>query len=413
MKRLLLPFIGIIWLLFITSTMSFAQQNGIIQCATMENDAILRANNPNLGTLDDMEQFLAPIIKDKKEGNSNPNAHIIDGVYIIPIVVHVVHNGEAIGTGDNISYARIQSQIATLNDDFRRRAGTNGFNTHPAGADTKIEFRLAQRKPDGTAFTEIGVNRINRNTQGWTAPPYSTDYINTNIKPYTTTTQGYDGSVYMSFWCVPISGNILGYAQFPQTTLSGMGCDPQSTVTDGVVMTTGSVGGQTSPGTTATYDLGRTATHEIGHWLGLLHIWGDGDCNVDDFCADTPLSADPSSGCPTGRNSCTTSPVDMIENYMDYSTDICMNIFTNDQKIRMRTTLETTRFSLINSVASIPPNPSDAGVLNIITPIGDICSGTVTPSVRVKNYGSTALTSVTVEYRIGTTAAYTSQAITD
>jgi hypothetical protein len=415
MKKVLLPILGVIWFAFLTlfSTTAFAQYNGYIRCETMENDAALRANNPNLGTLEDMEQMLAPIIKDKKQGNSN--AHIVDGVYIIPVVVHVVHDGEALGVGNNISYARIQSQIATLNDDFRRRAGTNGFNTHPNGADTKIEFRLAQRQPNGTAFTEIGVNRIDRNAQGWTAPPYATGFINGTIKPFTTTTQGYDGTVYMSFWCVPISGSILGYAQFPQTTLGGMDCNTVNMVTDGVVMTTGSVGGQTTPGTSAPYDLGRTATHEVGHWLGLRHIWGDGGCGVDDFCADTPLAAASNGGCATGTNSCVDTPIDfpdMVENYMDYSTDICMNIFTNDQKVRMRAILETTRFSLINSVASIPPNPSDAGVLNIITPIGDICSGTVTPSIRIKNYGSTALTSVTIESRIGTTGAYTSQAFT-
>ncbi|WP_375562240.1 M43 family zinc metalloprotease [Bernardetia sp. OM2101] len=415
MKRILLPLLGVIWFAFLTlsSTTTYAQYNGYVRCATMENDTELRANNPNLGTLDDMEQMLAPLIKDKQQGN--PNAHIVDGVYIIPVVVHVIHNGEPIGTGDNISYARIQSQIQTLTDDFRRNAGTNGFNNNPVGADTKIEFRLAQRQPNGTAFTEIGVNRINRNTQGWGAPPYATGFVDATIKPYTTTTQGYDGTVYMSFWCVPLSGGILGYAQFPQTTLSGMDCNTTNSVTDGVVMTTGSVGGETTPGTSAPYDLGRTATHEVGHWLGLRHIWGDGGCTADDFCADTPTAGASNGGCPTGTNSCTDTPVDfpdMIENYMDYTTDACMNIFTNDQKVRMRTILETTRFSLINSVASIPPNPSDAGVLNIITPLGDICSGTVTPSVRIKNYGSTALTSVTVESRIGTTGAYTSQVFT-
>ena len=416
MKRVLLPILGVIWFtfafLFTTNTL-FAQQNGVIRCATMEKDALLRANNPNLGTLDDMERMLAPIIKQKKEGN--PNAHIVDGVYIIPVVVHVIHNGEAIGTGNNISYARIQSQIETLNDDFRRRVGTNGFNNHPNGADTKIEFRLAQRKPDGSGFgAEIGVNRIDRNTAGFTAPPYSDTYVDNTIKPYTTTTQGYDGSVYMSYWCVPLSGGILGYAQFPQTTLAGMNCNAVNMVTDGVVMATSTVGGQTVPSSGAPYNLGRTATHEIGHWLGLRHIWGDGGCNADDFCADTPTAGGSNFGCPTGTNSCTDTPVDapdMIENYMDYTDDACMNIFTNDQKIRMRTILETTRFSLINSVASIPPNPSDAGVLAVLTPIADVCSSTVTPSIRIKNYGSNPLTSVTVEYRIDG-AVFTAQAFT-
>ncbi|WP_338812809.1 choice-of-anchor J domain-containing protein [Bernardetia sp. Wsw4-3y2] len=415
MKKLLLPILGVIWLTFFAMSNSFAQQNGVIRCATMEQDAILRANNPELGTLEDMENMLAPIIKEKKEGGANQ--HIVNGVYIIPVIVHVIHNGEAIGTGNNIAYDRIQSQIETLNDDFRRRAGTNGFNTDPVGADTQIEFRLAQRKPDGTGFgAEIGVNRIDRNVAGFTAPPYSTAYVDATIKPYTTTTQGYDGSVYMSFWCAPLSGGVLGYAQFPQTTLSGMDCNAVNTVTDGVVQTSGAVGGETVPGpsSAAPYNLGRTATHEIGHWLGLRHIWGDGGCGVDDFCADTPTASGSNFGCATTANSCTDTPVDrrdMVENYMDYSDDACMNIFTNDQKIRMRTILETSRFSLINSVAAIPPNTDDAGVLAVLKPMGDACSSTVTPSIRVKNYGTNPLTSVTIEYRIDG-AAFTSQAFT-
>ena len=409
MRKLLLPIWGVIWLTFVCMNTTFAQQNGVIRCATMEQDAILRANNPELGTLEEFEQRIAPLIRENSQGGAN--FHIVNGVYIIPVVVHVIHDGEPIGTGDNISYARIQSQIETLNDDFRRRAGTNGFNTHPDGADTKIEFRLAQRRPDGSGFgTEIGVNRIDRNTQGWGAPPYGTGFIDGTIKPFTTVTQGYDGAVYMNFWCVDITGGILGYAQFPQTTLGGMDCSPVNMTTDGVVMLTSSVGGETVPSGAGPYNLGRTATHEIGHWLGLRHIWGDGGCGVDDFCADTPTAAASNFGCATGTNSCTDSPVDapdMVENYMDYSDDACMNIFTNDQSIRMRTILETFRFSLINSEAAIPPNADDAGVLAVLTPMADVCSGTVTPSIRIKNYGTNNLTSITIEYGVDGSFAQT------
>ncbi|WP_035758377.1 T9SS-dependent choice-of-anchor J family protein [Hugenholtzia roseola] len=395
-KWLILSHLLLCWGFFQNSLS--AQQNGAIRCATMQVDSTLRANQPDMGSLQDFENNLQQAIQDKLQFMQT--AHVVDGVYTIPIVVHVIHDGEAIGTGDNISTERILDQIQVLNDDFRRAAGTNGFNTHPDGADTKIEFCLARRRPDGTAFPagQEGINRIDRNTQGWNPFPYSAAYINANVKPFTTTTQGYDGTVYMNFWVVPISGGILGYAQFPAASLGGSSCNPTNMVTDGVVMTTSSVGGPTFTAGPPPYNIGRTATHEIGHWLGLYHIWGDGNCGVDDFCADTPNSDAPNYNCPTGHVSC--GSVDMIENYMDYTNDACMNIFTRDQAMRMRTVLETYRWSLVNSTACFPPNPNDAGVAQVIAPIGDICSNTFTPIVRIKNYGANILNTVTVQSRL-------------
>lgn len=343
----------------------------------------------------------------------NQNALIIGGVYQIPVVVHVIHNGEAVGSGSNISLAAIQSQIDVLNEDFRRILGTNGYNTHPSGADTQIEFCLAKRRPNGSAFpnNEDGVNRINRSTAGFTAPPYTTNYINSTIKPWIynnnnpTATRGWSPDKYFNLWVCDISGGILGYAQFPESPLGGMGCGTQSAATDGVVLLYNSVGKSAISGFPAPYNEGRTATHEVGHWLGLRHIWGDGGCTVDDFCNDTPLAGAANYGCPTGTNSCTAAPdagPDMIENYMDYTDDLCMNIFTYDQKMRMRIVLEASprRALLINSDACIPPNSNDAAITNVFNPLGDNCVGSITPSVQLRNRGSNNLTSATINYRI-------------
>jgi PKD repeat protein len=395
--------LGIVFSIF--TNLSFSQN--VIRCYTDENHQELLQQHPELETNEQFEHWM------QQQLIQNQSSAIIGGVYYIPVVVHVIHNGEAVGTGTNVSFAAIQSQIDVLNEDFRKILGSNGWNTHPDGADTQIEFCLAQRRPDGSAFPagEPGVNRINRNTVGFTAPPYSQAYMNATIKTYTynnnnpTATRGWDPAKYMNIWLANLSGGLLGYAQFPQSPLGGMGCGNQAAATDGVVFLYNSIGKSSITGFAGPYNEGRTATHEVGHWLGLRHIWGDGGCTVDDFCNDTPEAGAANYGCPAGTNSCTAAPdagVDMIENYMDYTDDLCMNIFTNDQKMRMRTVLENSplRVSLINSDACTPPLTVDASVTDIINPKGDNCVGSITPSVTLKNRGSGALTSATISYKI-------------
>lgn len=393
-----------------------SQTNGVVRCYTDENDAILHANHPELESSTQFEQWIQSEIAANQAAGK-----IIGGVYQIPVVVHVIYNGEAVGTGSNVSYAAIQSQIDVLNEDFRRMFGSNGWNTNPVGADTQIEFCLSKRRPDGSAFPngENGVNRINRTTAGFTAPPYSQTYVENTIKAYTynnntpTATRGWDPAKYMNIWLCNLGSGLLGYAQFPQSPLGGMGCSSPVNGTDGVVFLYSSIGKSSVTGFAAPYNEGRTATHEIGHWLGLRHIWGDGNCTATDYCNDTPTAAAANYGCPTGTNSCTTAPdqgPDMIENYMDYTDDACMNVFTNDQKQRMRAVLEGSplRLSLINSDACTPPNPSDASVTDVFAPVGDNCAGAITPSVQLRNRGSNNLTSATISYKIdnGTAVTY-------
>ncbi|MDW8015120.1 MAG: CUB domain-containing protein [Bacteroidia bacterium] len=320
-------------------------------------------------------------------------------------MVHVIHDGEPEGVGMNIPTDNILHQIEVLNEDFRRRPGTRGWNEDPRGADARIEFVLARRDPNGNPTT--GINRINRHLQGWTAPPYDKAYIENTIKPATI----WDPTQYFNIWVMELEGTLLGYAQFPAASgLLGMpgdedmgSCLPGAN-TDGIVLkytTFGSVE-KGSTGLMGGYDLGRTTTHEVGHWLGLRHTWGDGDCNVDDFCDDTPICSDPHWGCPSpAPSSCVPGVPRMIENYMDYSGDYCFNIFTLEQVLRMRTVLETCprRRTLLTSPALIPPTTVDAALISLPSP-QDLCPGIYPIPVLIRNNGTQPLTTIPVAYRL-------------
>lgn len=263
-----------------------------------------------------------------------------DQVVRIPVVVHVIHNGEDIGMGANISYAQIQSQITVLNEDFRRLEGSNGFAINSTGVDTNIEFYLAASGPDGAPLPEPGVHRFDGGRDSWPKGPIRNP-IDTLIKPITI----WPPEQYLNIWTVNFGGfvsrDLLGYAQFPsESTLNGLKYNEGSADTDGVVIGYkyfGSVEKGEFTVLKPPFNLGRTATHEVGHWLGLSHIWGDGDCTMDDYCNDTPAASAPHYGCDVGAISC--GSVDMVNNYMDYSDDHCMNTFTADQSTRMRTVL--------------------------------------------------------------------------
>ncbi|MBB3697279.1 T9SS type A sorting domain-containing protein [Flammeovirga yaeyamensis] len=283
------------------------------------------------------------------------NARIKEDVIQIPVVVHVIHNGTDVGVGANIANAQILSQIRILNEDFRRTENTPGFNDHQAGADTKIEFVMALRDEDENILTEPGVDRVLIEEDFFTA-----DEFQMSVKPHTI----WDPTKYLNIWTCTFGGvnsDLLGYAQFPNVPSDVDGLDGLTPI-GGMASTDGVVIGYQFFGDTlnvhAPYDKGRTTTHEIGHWLGLIHIWGDGDCDVDDHCDDTPNQDGPNQVCMT-RNSCI-DPVndqnDMIENYMDYTPDDCMNIFTQDQKTRMRIVLNNSirRKELLLSEKHIP-----------------------------------------------------------
>ncbi|AQG82118.1 M43 family zinc metalloprotease [Spirosoma montaniterrae] len=337
MNRLLL-------LLCLCVNVAALAQRPVQQCATMEMDSLLRARHPELGTLNDFERELQRKIVQMKARMASANGRVAAPVVTIPVIVHVVHNGEAVGTGRNISAAQVQAQLETLNEDFRRKPGTRGFNDNPVGADIEIEFCLATVDPQGRTMAERGIDRVNGNRSTW-----DRDAIEGVLKP----SSFWDPNKYFNIWVVEFASadRLLGYAQFPsQSGLPGIPSQSPAS-TDGVVVTYRSFGNAekgTFPVMQAPYNLGRTLTHEVGHWLGLRHIWGDANCG-DDFCGDTPPQASESRGCQIGRVSC--GGVNMVQNYMDYSDDGCFNIFTNDQKARMRAVIDISprRNSLITS----------------------------------------------------------------
>jgi hypothetical protein len=292
-------------------------------CFTVESEKRLSEKLPGRLSTEAFERKLsARLARIRRQGDANT-------VYTIPTIVHVVHNGEPLGSGSNISYEQVMSQFDVLNEDFRKLGA--GYNEHPSGADINIEFVPVFVDPQGKPMAEPGVDRV----FGY-SPYYEYLPIEFELKPNTI----WDPERYFNIWVLNFGGslsNFLGYAQFPSFSgLDGLP-DDGAADTDGVVIGYeyfGRTGNVVAP-----FDKGRTATHEVGHWLGLRHIWGDGDCSVDDFCADTPNADGPNRSCQF-RDSCPEEGADMIENYMDYSTDGCMNIFTNDQKLRIRTVLE-------------------------------------------------------------------------
>jgi hypothetical protein len=244
--------------------------------------------------------------KGKPGGGSGGGTTPVDdglGTITIPVYVHVIYSN----TQENISDAQINSQIAVLNADFRKtNSDINQVPTEFAGvaADVNVQYTLA------------GVTRTSSTRTSWGTNDDMKKASVGGVNPVTPQT-------HLNIWVCNIGGGILGYAQFPGGALA----------TDGVVVGPnyfGSTGYVSAP-----YHKGRTLTHEVGHYLNLRHIWGDGRCRQDDFVSDTPSSDGPNYGCPAYPTvNCQSN--DMTMNYMDYVDDACMYMFSEGQKVRVR-----------------------------------------------------------------------------
>jgi hypothetical protein len=272
-------------------------------CASQEVlEAQLKADPTLAARMEAIEEFT-------NRYQQNPSAYrlLANGMIEIPVVVNVVYKTAA----QNISAAQIQSQIDVLNKDF---AATNSdissvpttFQAVKAG-DVGVRFVLDQVIRKSTTKTSFTTNDgVKKASGGGVAPTSPTTKLN--------------------LWCCNLSNGVLGYAQFPGG----------ASATDGVVILYSAFGVTTAG---APYNKGRTATHEVGHWLNLRHIWGDANCG-NDFVSDTPLHNGANFGCPAANthSTCTGAPVMMTMNYMDYTDDLCMYMFSAGQKARMNAT---------------------------------------------------------------------------
>ncbi len=390
-------------------------KNGIIRCATVEYEQFLQEKNPKRLKEAQFEAWLSPLVAKQKALRTSSKTAKSAIILTIPVVVHVIHNGEAIGTAPNISDAQVQSQIIVLNQDFRKMAGTPGFNSDPVGADIEIEFVLAKVDPNGNPTN--GINHVNMSQASW-----STGDIDAIVKPATI----WDSTQYMNMWSLKFSDNtLLGFAQFPDSSgLEGFEASNGASNTDGVVSSF-EVFGSNDFGATfilaAPYDKGRTMSHEVGHFLGLRHIWGDGngsqrfnrpDCDATDYCADTPQAGWQHYDCNESYDTCPDVPgLDMPENYMDYTTDECMNIFTLNQKERIITVMNNSprRNSLKTSTKGnpIPLFANDAEVkIETDFSLANISDCTSIPAATNKkggltNRGTSNLLAATINYSIG------------
>lgn len=319
---------------------------------------------------------------------ANASARAENSIYYIPIIFHILHKGEAVGQGLNLNAAQIYSQIDVLNEDFRmlnadRTKTLDNFKSR--AADSGIEFVAAQLDPNGNKLAEKGIRRILWND--WKI--WNVDNFDTDVKMKTI----WDPNRYLNIWVfdtlrLPQGTSGIGYGQYPD--LSGLaGVDARNRgeeKTDGVAVkfrNLGSVNKYPQARLTARFSLGRTLTHEIAHWLGVLHTFnetGFADCEKDpDYCADTPIANQPSYDCPITRLAC--SQTVMVQNFMDYSDDVCMTLFTAQQVQRMRTVLQVSprrKELLLSNVLAIPdlvlnqkivvfPNPSTNETVEIVS----------------------------------------------
>jgi hypothetical protein len=267
-------------------------------CGSMEVLNRQLAEDPSLAAkMEEIERFTQEYVSGQRL--------LPDGTIEIPVVVNVLYKT----TAENIPLTQIQSQIDILNQDFG--ASNNDYNNTPSifqnlrSGNTGIRFVLDQVIRKSTTKTSWRTNDdMKRTTKG-------------GLNPTSPTTK-------LNIWVCNLSNNILGYAQFPGG----------SSATDGVVLDNNCVGVASS--NFSTYNKGRTATHEVGHWLGLRHIWGDQTCGSD-LVSDTPNHNTANYGCPSypHYSTCSGAPVEMTMNYMDYTDDNCMYMFTLGQKTRM------------------------------------------------------------------------------
>ena len=375
MKKEVLSLVGLLLLPF---SVLFSQTP---RCYTTESmERYTNLNPDDASTLIKNEEILQQFL------TSNQSKSLQSQIQI-PVVIHVVYNTDE----ENISDELIYSQLAVLNEDYSFSNADRTLIPTPFqsfAANSEISFCLASTDPQGN--WTVGITRTFTNKAEFSNDDQMKSAANGGADPW-------PSNKYLNIWICDLASGILGYTYQP-------GANPD---VDGVVIDCKHFGKNGSLG--GNYNLGRTTTHEIGHYLNLYHPWGpegsNASCLNDDLVDDTPLSPGPNYNCPLFPNHvtsmCSNTPYgDMFMNFMDYTYDNCMYFFTLGQKERMWATLNTSRIQLASSqgcVVGVPeanlskkiqlfPNPTHSNVflslnselqntafdLELINPLGEV-----------------------------------------
>lgn len=285
----------------------------------------------------------------------------IDTVYKIQVVFHIVYNSQI----ENVSDDYVYSQLKILNDCFRRTSADTSETRRifrDVAGDARIEFELAQVDPIGNPSS--GIVRKQTVISSFGGGDYD---LRDRVKSEPYGSAAWDTEKYLNIWVCDLSrggvDGLLGYA-YPPVNSEFWQATNYGNITrekQGVVLHYKVLGGSFNGGV-ENFTEGKSLVHEVGHYLGLRHIWGDGGCYVDDFLDDTPLSARANLGCMTGINTCgfqlNGDLPDMIENYMDYSNDACKNMFSKQQVAHMRYNLRELRSGIYEEQITVPPKPA-------------------------------------------------------
>jgi hypothetical protein len=311
--------------------------------------------------------------------------------YRVPVVFHIIHFGEEFGTASNIPDQRILDQLEILNQDYGR-SNSDTIDTPeiflPVAANTGIEFVLAKRDPEGLPTT--GIIRKTGARASYGREQFDELILESFWNP----------EEYVNIYVTELSGNSIGWSSFPFSDLPGIEEITVNPQKDAVIIDHRFIGNNDNTG--ANFEsLGRTLTHELGHYFGLRHVWGDLlSCEGSDYCEDTPNQSVTYLGqCPESPGvTCDTE--DMYSNYMNYTNDACMNLFSSCQAARMRIVLENSprRKNLINSPAlsEAIQVTNDLGIRRILESNFTACGSDSQPVIEVRNYGTNTIS----QYRI-------------
>jgi hypothetical protein len=362
------------------------------RCATVEQTEALYKRFNKVYKAENFERWLSQRPKAQAFGTLRKSTN----TYRIPVVVHIIHNGEPIGAGINISDEQILSQINVLNKDFQRLnsdANQTPQEFEPFAGNLSVKFILARQDPTGNPST--GIVRVRGNKTSYN------DFDDVLLK----SESYWPSEDYLNIWVCNLNV-FLGYAQFPISNLEGLEeYQNELAETDGVVVTYEAFGSDDDGAfdLLTAFNKGRTLTHEVGHFLGLRHIWGDVEscATTTDYVDDTPPQSKETRGCPTHPQlSCNTTK--MFQNFMDYSNDRCMNLFTNGQVERMVTVLENSirRASLLTSPGLNCPSGEcrDLVLSKILSPEVISCEPNNVLRLQLQNRSGAPLTEVKVVY---------------